>query len=316
MNRRILVTGADGFVGSHLIEYLQSAQKGEVFGVTYSGSPWLESQLGADHVLTADLSKEEPVFALVQQVQPDWIIHLASLAFVGDSFSQAHRVMQTNTSIQYTMLEAVRQFAPQARLLSIGSANAYGNLPATYNSAKITEDFPFYPTNPYAVSKLAQEYLALSYYLAYHLDIVRVRSFNQIGPRQTADFAVPAFAQQIVKIQAGQQEAIEVGNLSAIRDLTDVRDAVHAYVLLLEKGVKGEVYNLGSGQGVSMQTVLDTLIELAGGDIMVKVDPARLRPVDVLEFVSDNHKLRSLGWEPTIPLETTLRDVLKFEREK
>lgn len=316
MMKRILVTGADGFVGSHLIDYLKEKQIGEVFGTSYSGSESLNAKLGADHVIAVDLTKEEPVFQLVKDVQPDWIIHLASIAVVGDSFSKTHQVMQANTSIQYTMLEAVRQFAPQARFLSIGSATCYGNLPSSFNSSQIREDFPFYPTNPYAVSKLTQEYLALSYYLAYGLDIVRVRSFNQIGPRQTYDFAVPAFAQQIVKIQKGEQEFIGVGNLSAVRDLTDVRDAVRAYVLLLEKGIKGEVYNLGSGHGVSMQSVLDTLIELAGGDIMVNVDTARLRPIDVPKFVADNQKLRSLGWEPTIPLETTLRDILKFEREK
>lgn len=315
-NQRVLVTGADGFVGSHFVEYLQSQRYSEIFATTYHASEWLSAHLPAENIIAGDLTQADHVFSLIQQVQPDWVVHLASLAFVGGSFDKTQFVMDTNTHIQIVMLEALRQFAPQARMLSIGSATCYGLVPDTLNPEKVNETYPFYPNNPYAVSKLSQEHLAHMYHLAYGLDIVRVRPFNQIGPRQTEDFVVPAFAQQIVAIERGDQNVLQVGNLEAVRDFTDVRDAVRAYERLLVAGEAGEVYNLGSGTGVRIQEILDTLIELSGTDIMVQEDPERMRPSDVPVFVADAAKLRSLDWQPTYSLHETLQDVLQYEREK
>lgn len=316
MKTRVLVTGAAGFIGSYLIEYFLSAGYDDIWATTYDDSPWLLEKLGPEKVVKVNLTNSESVFPMIERVQPDWVIHLAALAFVGGSFSRATEVMNNNTTLQYVMLEAIRRFSPKSRVLSIGSAAEYGLLPEKFDSGKITEDFPLYPNNPYAVSKMTQDYLSLSYHLAYGLDIVRLRPFNQIGPRQTSDFVVPAFAQQIVKVERGEQPAVKVGNLAAIRDFTDVRDAVRVYELLLRVGEAGEVYNLGSGKGVSAQEILDSLIELATADIPVEVDPERLRPVDVPVFVADNQKITALGWKPHIPLAQTLADVLEYERKR
>lgn len=316
MKPRVLVTGAAGFIGSHLVEYLQAEGYDDIWATANSRSPWLEKQLGEDRVVLLDLTDSAAVFPMIERVQPEWIIHLAGLAFVGGSFERATEVMNNNTTLQYVMLEAVRRFTPQARVLSIGSAAEYGLLPEKYNSSRIAEDFPLYPNNPYAVSKMTQDYLSLSYHLAYGLDVVRVRPFNQIGPRQSTDFAVPAFARQIVQAERGELAAVQVGNLGAVRDFTDVRDAARVYEVLMRVGVAGEVYNLGSGKGVSMQAILDQLVSLAKIPITVEKDPARLRPVDVPVFVADNQKITALGWKPRIPLEQTLADVLDYERKQ
>lgn len=315
MSKRILVTGASGFVGSHLVEYLQAQGYRDIYGTTSGQSEWLEKQIGSDHVIALDLTNEEAVFTMLQELKPDWIFHLAALAFVGESFQRALEVMENNTALQYIMLEGVRRFLPSSRLLSVGSATEYGLLPEGFDGSHIAEEYPLYPSNPYAVSKITQDYLALSYFLAYKTDVVRVRPFNQIGPRQGNQFAVPAFAQQIVAIERGEQDKLKVGNLEAVRDFTDVRDAVRAYELLMREGKAGEVYNIGSGFGVSMQEILDQLIALSMADIMVEVDEARLRPVDVPVFVADNTKLRSLGWAPRLSLRQTLIDVLEHERK-
>lgn len=311
---RILVTGASGFVGSHLIEYFLSQGYTDIWGTTSSHSTWLEKTVGKEKALQVDLSSSEKVFPLIETLQPDWIVHLAGLAVVGESFVRALEIMRTNTDIQYVMLEAVRRYAPQARVLSIGSANEYGLLPAEFPSERIHEEYPLYPSNPYAVSKVTQDMLALSYALSYGTDVVRVRPFNQIGPRQTAQFALPAFAQQIVEIERGQRSELLVGNLDAVRDFTDVRDAVQVYELLLLHGKKGEVYNLGSGHGRSLRSLLELLCSFSTVSIPIKIDPERIRPVDVPVFVADNQKITSLGWEPRTPIEQTLRDILEHER--
>lgn len=312
--KRVLVTGASGFVGSHLVEHLLKFGH-EVFGTTMSQSQWLDEVIGHDHVKVVDLTQAEEVSHLVEELKPDWIFHLAALASVGDSFGKALEVMENNTKVQFVMLEAVRQHAPQARILCVGSATEYGPLPGQSGEG-IREDAPLYPNNPYAVSKMTQDYLSLSYYLAYKVDVIRVRPFNQIGPRQTGQFAVPAFAQQIVKIERGEQDKLMVGNLNATRDFTDVRDAVRAYVVLMEKGESGEVYNIGSGVGVSLQHVVDELRGMAETDIMVERDEARIRPIDIPVFTADITRLRGLGWQPEIALEQSLLDILEYERNQ
>lgn len=315
MPKRILVTGASGFVGSHLVEHLVALGH-EVFGTASSDGSWLSDVIGTENVRLIDLTNQDEVFSMVEELKPEWIFHLAAMAFVGESFGRALEVMENNTRLQYIMLEAVRLYSPESRVFCVGSATEYGLLPKDIASQPITENAPLYPSNPYAVSKMTQDFLSLSYFLAYELDIIRVRPFNQIGPRQTDQFAVASFAQQIVKIERGEQDILLVGNLEAQRDFTDVRDAVRAYVLLMEKGKSGEVYNVGSGKSVSLKTILNGLRDLAQADIMVQSDVARLRPVDVPVFVADNSRLVELGWQPSIPLDQTLSDILEYERKQ
>jgi GDP-4-dehydro-6-deoxy-D-mannose reductase len=310
----VLITGAAGFVGQHLAEHLHAAGYQQVHGTSIAAAPDLAAVIGESNVHIVDLSQPEAVFALLQTVKPDWIFHLAAMADVGGSFDRALHVMQTNTALQFIMLEGLRLHCPQARLLSVSSAYVYGLLPAEYQGRPISEDAPLRPNNPYAVSKVTQDMLALSYHLSYHLDIVRVRPFNQIGPRQAPGFVVTDFARQIIKIERGEQTEMRVGNLDAIRDFTDVRDAVRAYELLLRFGAAGDVYNLGSGRATSVQAILDGLIVSAQVPIATVADPKLIRPVDVPMFVADNRKMRRLGWEPRIPLTQTLQDVISYER--
>lgn len=311
---KILITGADGFVGTHLVKYLLESGYQAVHGTYFRHGADLQSQVGNEQAHQVNLEDPAAVGELLNKIQPDWIIHLAARSIVQDSFDKAWLVLETNARLQLVMLDAVRQFTPKSRMLCVGSAHAYGILPPKYQNKPLDEETPFYPDNPYSVSKLTQEYLSRSYQLSYDLDIVFARPFNMIGPGQTTNFAIPSFAQQIAAVENGQQTSIEVGNLSAIRDFTDVRDAVCAIEVIMQHAPSGEVYNLGSGFGVSMQEVLDELIALSDQPIKVEVDPARLRPSDVPFFVADNTKLRNLGWEPKIQLRQTLQDILNQQR--
>lgn len=310
----VLITGADGFVGWHLLQHLMSQGWANVHVTSFSSSDRLEQAVEADHVHTVDLTDAEKVQDLLATLQPDGVVHLAAWSAVGGSFENAAKIMQLNTSLQLVMLEAMRHKAPKARLLCIGSAHAYGHIPDHLDAWKVSEDYPFNPDNPYAVSKLTQEMLSRAFATAFNMDIIFVRPFNQIGPGQRGEFAVASFAQQIAAIEKGDGGELMVGNLEAVRDFTDVRDAAVAYRLLLEKGESGETYNVGSGQGVTMQQVVDQLVSLSAKPITVKTDPARIRPSDIPVFVADNSRLKNLGWQPSHSLEATLRDILSEAR--
>lgn len=314
LTQPLLITGAEGFVGSHLVEYFQARGYTNLHGTAFRSIDGLKQKLGEDKAWQIDLENDEAVQEMVGKIKPAAIIHLAARPSVNESYDNAWLVLKTNAHLQLVMLEALRHQAPQARLLSIGSAQEYGMIAPEYLGKPLNEHTPFNPTNAYAVSKLTAEHLAQAYHLSYGLDVIHVRPFNQIGPGQLPEFAVPSFAQQIVRIERGEQTSLKVGNLSAIRDFTDVRDAASAYELLLQDGVSGEPYNLGSGQGVSMQAVLDGLLELTSAEVKVEVDPSRLRPADIPHFVADNSKIKELGWEPKNSLKQTLTDILAYER--
>ena len=310
---RILVTGASGFAGSHLVEALLKQENAEVYGTAYGKPDYLATLLPQDHIISVNLSERESVEQLIQQVQPDQVYHLASFAFVGQSFERGSELLANNILLQSHMLEAMHTHAPKARMLTIGSAEEYG-LSEEYE-VPIKEDHPLRPINPYAVSKVAQDLLAYAYAVSLHMDLVRVRPFNHIGERQSPDFAVPAFAKQIVGIEKGTQDTLFVGNLDAIRDFTDVKDMVQAYILLMEKGKNDEVYNIGSGVGVSMNDVVQNLISFSQKKIEIKTDESRLRPLDIPSIVADASKTRSLGWKQRIPLRESLKRVLEYWRK-
>jgi GDP-4-dehydro-6-deoxy-D-mannose reductase len=253
---------------------------------------------------------------LLEATQPDWIFHLAGQAFVGSSWADPWDTLETNLRAQINLLEAVRALSPAAHLLIIGSNEEYGRIAPA--DLPLHEEVVLRPDSPYGVSKVGQDLLGQQYYFSYGLHIVRVRPFNHIGPRQNSKFVAPAFASQVAAIEAGRQSPIiRVGNLAARRDFTDVRDMVRAYVLALEHGHPGEVYNIGSGRSRGVQEILDTLLGLSNVAIRVEVDPARLRPSDVPEAVCDPRKFKACtGWEPTIAFEQTLHDLLDYERQQ
>jgi GDP-4-dehydro-6-deoxy-D-mannose reductase len=310
---RFLITGVSGFAGSHLADYLASQPDAEVWGCDRSGER-RPSHPSALRLLAADVRDPAAARALVEQTQPDRIYHLAGQAFVGSSWADPWDTLETNLRAQVNLLEAMRAVCPAARMLVVGSNEEYGRL--TPNDLPVRESTPLRPDSPYGVSKVGQDMLGLQYHLSYSLYVVRVRPFNHIGPRQNARFVAPAFASQIVAIEAGRQPPVmRVGNLAARRDFTDVRDMVRAYALALEHGEPGEVYNIGSERSRGIRELLDTLLSFSTRRITLEVDTDRLRPSDVPEAVCDASKFRArTGWAPTIPFEQTLKDLLDYER--
>lgn len=313
--KTVLITGGTGFVGSHLIEYLTQLPGLEVHTTSYGDIPtYLEGSIDASHIHTVDLTDRSATITVLKTVKPDVIVHLAAFAAVGSSYEQAARVLQNNIILQQQFLSSAAEVTPTARILAVSSAEVYGiSEPA---ELPINELHPLRPINPYAVSKVAQDLLAYSYTISHKLDIVRVRPFNHIGERQTTAFAIPSFASQIVAIERGEQQSLRVGNLDAQRDITDVKDMVRAYWLLVEQGRSSEVYNVGTGRSVSMQNVVEQLQHMAKVKITVVSDPERQRPADIPIMTADSSKIASLGWQPTIELETSLERILDWWRQQ
>ncbi|MBU2543645.1 GDP-mannose 4,6-dehydratase [Patescibacteria group bacterium] len=315
----ILITGGTGFVGSHLVEALLKADQANIHVTSYSDNPgFVHALLPTNQIRSIDLTDQTKTFELIKKLQPDQIYHLAALAAVGKSFKNTKQVLDNNNQLQLNVLEAVRQYVPHAKILAIGSAMEY-DLITTYpgfDPQAVSETYPLGPISPYAVSKVSQDLLAYAYAQSFNLNIIRVRPFNHIGERQSPDFAVSAFAKQIVAIENNQQKKIKVGNLTAVRDFTDVKDMVKAYLLLMEKGESGQVYNIGTGRGYSMQEVLDILMSLAKVKTEVEIDQTRIRPSDVPIAMADPRKIKSLGWKPTIELNETLKRVLAYWRSQ
>lgn len=308
---RALITGSCGFVGAHLVNHLRAQPGLEVFGVARGSRTGLP-----ERTFTVDLTDDGAVANLIRDVRPDLVFHLAAQAAVPVSFGSPRDTLVNNIVGQLNLTEAILASGLRPRMLVVGSADEYGVVRP--EELPIREDNPLRPNSPYAVSKVAQDMLGYQYFASHGLHIVRVRPFNHIGPGQSDLFASASFARQIAEIEAGLREPVLlVGNLQAKRDFTDVRDIVVAYRLLLERGVAGEVYNLGSGRSVQVGKLLELLLAQSDARIEVRQDPARMRPSDNPEVVCDCTKaLSATGWQATIPLERTLRDLLNYWRER
>ena len=308
------MTGAGGFAGHHLLDYLAAATGWELYGNRHSTS--VGQGQGQVRWVAADLTDRAQAVEMVEQVRPDYVFHLAAQSNVQIAFKEPEATIMNNVVGQLNLLDALRAHVPEARVLVVGSSEQYGMVRP--EDIPIDEETPFRPNNPYAVSKIAQDALALQYFLAYGQKTIRVRPFNHIGPGQTELFVAAAFARQVARIEAGQQEpVIYVGNLDAERDFTDARDMIRAYYLAITEGEPGEVYNIGSGRGRTIQWLLDSLVGMSNVEVEVKQDPSRMRPSDIPTLVSDNTRFHTLtGWEPKIPLDQTLLDVLDYWRAK
>lgn len=312
---RVLITGINGFVGGHLAEYLLAQGGWEVWGLARTPTLTLPSLHGRVQVVQADLNDRDATRTAVTAVRPAAIIHLAGQAFVPESFRDPAQTLCTNTlGALHLFLALIDADLRGTRVLVVGTNEEYGQIGP--DDLPVTEQTPLRPTSPYGVSKATQSLLALQYHLSHGLDLVRVRPFTHIGPRQNERFVTAAFARQIARIEAGLQEPVlRVGNLDARRDFTDVRDIVRAYALLLHHGAAGAVYNVGSGNVVTIRAILDMLLAASAAHIDVRPDPALMRPIDIPLVYSDCAPLqRSTGWAPQIPLQQTLHDVLEYWR--
>ncbi len=312
---RALITGINGFVGGHLAEYLLQIGGWEVWGIDRSSSLNLASLHGQVRIIQADLSDAAATAQALRTVRPEVIFHLAGQAAVPESFRDPAATLATNTLGALHIFLALIAEQIAARVVVVGTSEEYGQIRAA--DLPLREDAPLRPTSPYGVSKVAQSMLALQYHLSHQLDLVRVRPFTHIGPRQTDRFVTAAFARQIARIELGHQEPImRVGNLSAARDFTDVRDIVRGYVLLAQHGQAGEVYNLGSGRAIMIRDILDQFRAQSQIQIAVETDPNLMRPVDIPLITCDARKLHAAtGWQPHYSIETTLTDILNSWRE-
>lgn len=310
---RVLITGATGFVGRYLVDSLP-ASKYTVFGTCYPQLP-RESE---KHIFFLDLHSERDVYDAVRSLQPERIFHLAAVSNVRQSWDRRKETMETNVMGTLYLLEAVKKYASGARFLFISSSDVYGDMPSGGGDVgrPLGEDEPFHLINPYGLSKFEGELLSGFYGRIDGLDIVIARPFPHTGPGQTPDFVCSDWARQVIRIERGAQESVlQVGNLDIRRDFTDVRDVIRAYILLMEKGVRGEVYNICRGEAVPLRWILDTLLSHSARVIEVEQDPEKMRRVDISRHVGDNSKIRrATGWEPKIPMEQTLRDLLDYWR--
>lgn len=314
---RVLVTGASGFAGSHLCEYLL-AQGDEVFALCFAGCSTENLRFVQERLtmLSGDLLDREWTARVVAEVRPEAIYHLAGLASPSASFADPAGTLTNNVIAQVNLFQAILDAGLDPVVLVIGSSEEYGMVRP--EEVPIDEDTPLRPANPYAVSKVAQDFLGLQYFLSHRLRAIRVRPFNHIGPRQALGFVAADFAYQIASIEAGRQPPVlRVGNLSARRDFTDVRDMVRAYALAVAYGEPGEVYNIGSDEGHTIAEILDILLGFSRAKVHVETDPARLRSTDIPVLVCDSRRFRRrTGWQPRIPLEQTLQDTLDYWRKR
>jgi GDP-4-dehydro-6-deoxy-D-mannose reductase len=316
---RVLITGITGFAGSHLADYILAEHtEVEIFGIQRwrSRTENIEHLAGEIELREADLRDYTSIHRVLDEVRPDAIFHLAAQSFVPTSWRAPAETLSTNIIGQTYIFEAVRALQLDPTIQIAGSSEEYGLvLP---DEVPIKETNPLRPLSPYAVSKVAQDLLAYQYFESYGLKTVRTRGFNHTGPRRGEVFVTSNFAKQIASIEAELQEpVIRVGNLESVRDFTDVRDTVRAYWLAVEKGRPGEVYNIASGREITIRQLLDKLVELSRTRVEVEIDPDRLRPSDVEVLIGDASKFHAdTGWEPTIPLEQTLEDLLDFWRQR
>jgi GDP-4-dehydro-6-deoxy-D-mannose reductase len=316
---RALITGITGFAGSHLADYiLETHPEVEVYGLVRWRSRMenIRHILDRVHLQEADLKDMVSMKKALAEIEPDRIFHLAAQSFVPTSWRCPGETFAINSIGQVNLFEAVLDLGLTPRIQIAGSSEEYGLVHP--DEVPMKETNPLRPLSPYAVSKVAQDLLGYQYFMSYGLHIVRTRGFNHTGPRRGEVFICSNFAHQIVEIEKKLRDPVLfVGNLEAKRDFTDVRDTVRAYWLSLEKGEAGEVYNIGTGVAYAAQEILDKLLALTEADVRVEVDPLRLRPSDVMILLSDCSKFRAIsGWEPRIPFEQSLQDLLEYWRER
>jgi GDP-4-dehydro-6-deoxy-D-mannose reductase len=320
--KKILITGISGFVGGHFVHYLTTNRRDlEIHGISRSRPAWdfvnIPSQMLDDHYFhQLDLNDIPKIKLLIEDIQPDYILHLAAQSSVAESWKTPVFSFLNNTNIFLNIIDTVRLNDNAARVLSIGSSEQYGIV--SEQDLPISEDRPQSPENPYAVARVAQEQLARIYAKGYDLDICCTRSFNHCGPGQSDRFVVSAIVKQFAKVVHGiQKPVIMIGNGAIVRDFVDVEDVIRAYNLLLTKGKKGEVYNICSGQGRAIKDIVTILSEMLGVRVEVHQEQAQIRPIDNPRIIGSYQKIRrDLGWEPSIHFEQSLKAIYAYWDQK
>lgn len=327
MVARALITGASGFVGSHLIEYLLSEPDWHLIGMIRWRSPLDNLQAVLNHprleFVYADLRESIGLQKAVRYAAPDYVFHLGAQSYPMTSFSSPVDTIDTNTNGTVRLLEALKDYVPAARIHVCSSSEVYGRVPKEL--LPIREDCPFHPASPYAISKVGADLSAQHYAQAIDparqgpMDVRVTRMFTHTGPRRGDVFAESSFAKQIALVEAGKADRVYHGNLASLRTVADVRDAVRAYHLLLtHHDVKrGDVYNIGGNHSCTVGDILAHLISLSPMQIKTELDPNRMRPLDADLQVPDTSKFAArTGWHPVIPFDQTMRDLLEYWRAR
>lgn len=310
--KKALLIGAAGFVGKYLIEHLQEECGMDVYATKLPHETINDTSAS---VYNLNIMDKESIVSLLFEIRPDYIFHLAAQSSVGLAWKNPNLTIDVNIKGSINVMDAVRELYYKPKVLLIGSGEEYGHIKE--GEIPITEANMIRPGNIYAATKVCQNMIGNIYAQAYDMEIIMVRAFNHIGPTQAPMFVVSDFCKQVAEIEKKlRPPVIYVGNLQAKRDFTDVRDVVRAYSLLIQMGKAGETYNVGSGNAISIQEILDLIIFLSEDDISVEIDSNKLRPVDVPIIQADTEKLRNLTeWKPCIPLEQTIKETLDYWRK-
>lgn len=313
---KYLITGFSGFVGRHFVEYLENNEKDclvkglDIHNPDFEFDQYKNVKISFEKT---DLLFKDQVEYIIHEFQPNYILHLASFSSVAFSWKEPVQSFQNNTNIFLNLIDAVRKLNIDTRILSIGSSEEYGNV--NDEDLPLREDHKLSPISPYAVARISQEYLSGVYIDGYGMDIVLTRSFNHIGPMQKSIFVVSSLAKQLVELKkSGKNKGpVVTGDVSIVRDFTDVRDVVRAYYLLLKEGKKGHVYNVCSGTGISLKDLIDIMAKHLNIEVDIIIDNRLIRPADNKRIIGSNEKIkRELGWENRIPLEQSLTDIICY----
>jgi len=301
---RVLVTGAGGFVGGHLVPSLE-ADGHDVVGTA------IDDKGGLRYL---DVRYPERVDQLIAEVKPELVFHLAGQSSVSLSWKEPALTYEVNALGTHYLLESINRHVPEACVHIAASSDEYGKVDPS--ECPIDESAPLRPVSPYAVSRVTGEWIGRMYYESFALHVVVTRAFMHVGPGQPASFATADWARQIALAEAGRAEpVVRTGNLEGLREFGDVRDVVVAYKGVIEHGAPGEAYNVATGEPHRLGEVLELLIGMAKVEIRSETDPAKLRPVDFPVLFGDAGKLeRATGWKPSYRLEDTLADVLDYWR--
>ena len=308
---KVLIIGANGFVGTHLARELRNNHY-ICLGADIND---ISNDNEFDAVYKLNILDEGSIKLVLEKSRPNYIINLAAISSVKKSWDIPSVTFDVNVKGTINILESIRKIGLKARVLLIGSSEQYGKIDY---SKPVSEECELNSINPYGISKDTQEKIALMYKEAYGIEVILVRAFNHIGPGQGKGFVVPDFVSQLVEIEQGDREpSLRVGNLSAKRDFTDVRDIVRAYRLLLEKGLAGDIYNVGAGIEISISEILNTLVSLSNVNVNIIIDNKKFRVIDTPIIVCDNRKLKDVtGWNKEFELKESLNDILNYWRKR